>query len=105
MDREIGRGEWAAELKSLSDRNRGRETTIEIDHLDVGAHEQEHSYSLLGPAYDHRDDRVEIMLGEPGGGAPHLTHTIEGVLKIGVLTAADGSDQVLRIGITAVKSC
>ncbi len=35
MDREIGRGEWAAELESLSDRNRGRETKIEIDHPDV----------------------------------------------------------------------
>ena len=66
--------------------------------------DQDHSHPLLGLAYNHRDDRFEIMLGKPGGGAPHLTYTIEGVLKIGVLTAADGSDQVLRIGITAVKS-
>ncbi len=98
MDRVIDRQDWAEELDSLSAGNMGRPTTIEVDHPELGAQEQESSLPLMGITYDPHDERIEIMLGEPGTTSPHLTHAIEGVTSLEVHTGPDDRVEVIRIG-------
>jgi hypothetical protein len=91
------RAGWARELKAFTDRNAGRRTVLEIDGPDLGAQREEQDYPLRGVAYDPRDGRVEIMLGEQGSVDRHLTHTIDNAEAIDVLRGKDGRDVALRI--------
>lgn len=86
---------WPAMLEQFSRRNAGRPTRLEIDDPAIGAQIQQSGYTLLGASYDRRDDRLELMLGAPGGGA-HLTHSIGGVRSIAVLADPDLRDEALQ---------
>lgn len=97
MERSAARDEWARELEQFTDRNVGRRTVLEIDGLDVGAQDEALDYPLRGVAYDPRDGRVEIMLGDQASLDRHLTHTVGDVTSIDVLTGDDGRDEVLRV--------
>ena len=88
---------WATELQAFTTRNAGRRVSIEVDDPELGAQLQEFGYQLLGVAYDHHDRRVEIMVGDFKGTAPHLTRGIAHVQSIDVMREASGRDWILRI--------
>lgn len=87
---------WAEELSAFTKRNEGRRTSLEVDDPDFGLLIQEHGFPLRGVAYDHHDQRVEIMLGDLEG-TRHLTRGIADVQSVDVLQDADGRDRVLRV--------
>jgi hypothetical protein len=58
---------------------------------------QEHGYPLRGVAYDHHDQRVEIMLGDLEGTRRHLTRGIAHVESVDILRDSNGQDRVLRL--------
>ena len=88
---------WAAMLADFSQRNMGRRTRLEIDDPSLGAQVEERGFALLGAAYDRRDGRVELMLGDPVDRARHVTRTIPRVSAVAVSCDADGHDRALRI--------
>jgi nucleotide-binding universal stress UspA family protein len=89
---------WAKELAEFTRRNAGRRTKLEVDDPEFGAQFQESDYPLLGAAFDHHDQRVEIMLGDFAPGGRHLTRGIGDVRQLEVLRDTQGRDRVLRIG-------
>lgn len=89
--------EWIAMLAAFSHRNAGRPAAIEVDDPEFGAQSQAVGYALLGAAYDPHDGRVELMLGELGNIAHHLTRSIPGARSIAVLADEDERDRVLRV--------
>jgi nucleotide-binding universal stress UspA family protein len=89
--------QWATELQAFTQRNRGRRTSIEVDDPELGAQAQESDYPLLGVAFDHHDQRVEIMVGDLQGSARHLTRGIGHVTSIDLLKDARGHDRILRM--------
>lgn len=97
MEDGTARDEWVRELEQFTDRNAGRPTLLEVDGVEFGAQEQEREYPLRGVAYDPRDERVEIMLGDETVAGRHFTHTVGDVKEIDVLTDEDGQDQALRV--------
>lgn len=88
---------WAEALSAFTKRNAGRRTALEVDDPDYGLLIQEHGYPLLGVAYDHHDQRVEIMLGDFHGTRRHLSRGISNVRSVDVLRDAGGRDRVLRV--------
>ena len=90
--------QWARELQAFTQRNLGRKASIEVDDPELGAQAQESDYPLLGVAFDHHDQRVEIMVGDFQGSARHLTRGIGNVNSIDLLKDARGHDWILRIG-------
>lgn len=89
--------DWAPRLEEFTKRNTGRRVTVEVDDPELGAQAQENDYPLLGVAYDHRDARVEIMLGELGYGGRHVTRSIGDVTSIDVLHDEQDRDVALRV--------
>jgi nucleotide-binding universal stress UspA family protein len=89
--------DWPRQLAEFAERNRGRRTVLEVDDPEIGAQTQETGYALVGATYDPRDARVELMLGSPEGGTPHLTRGITHVDAVAVSSGADGKDLGLRI--------
>lgn len=89
--------DWAQRLEEFTKRNTGRRATLEVDDPELGAQAQEIDYPLLGVSYDHRDARVEIMLGELGYGGRHFTRSIGDVTSIDVLQDDQARDVALRV--------
>ena len=96
MPATLTRAEWAGALREFSRRNAGRSTRLEIDDPEVGAQWQELALHFRGVAYEPRFRRVEIMFSD-GEALAHLTHSIEGVCDVAVLTDAAGRDRTLCI--------
>jgi hypothetical protein len=88
---------WATRLAELSRRNLGRTVAVEVDDADFGAQAQASGYPFMGADYDHRDDRIEIMLGARGPGRAHLTHSVTGPTSLDVLERPNGELIALRI--------
>jgi hypothetical protein len=97
MDRRIPRNHWVEDLQAFTNRNAGRFATLEVSSTEIGAQSEEVDVPLRGVAFDPRDGRVEIMLGEQGRTERHLTHSVSFVKSIDVLRGSDGRDQALRI--------
>ncbi len=93
---EIPRSEWPARLKTFTERNAGRHCRIEVDDPAIGSQAQAYDYPLRGVAFDRRDERLEIMLGDSEG-ALHLTRGIAGVTLVALVVDDSGRDRVLRI--------
>jgi len=89
--------EWARVLAAFVKRNDGRRTRLEVNDPSIGVQIQETGYSLMGATYDHRDGRLELMLGVPRAAAPHLTRTITGVDFLSTLADATGRELGLCI--------
>jgi nucleotide-binding universal stress UspA family protein len=89
--------QWATRLAELSRRNAGRTSVVEVDDSELGAQAQASGYPFMGADYDHRDDRIEIMLGARGPGRAHLTHSVVNPTSIDVLERHDGELMALRI--------
>ena len=93
----VDRAHWPTMLADFTRMNAGRRTRLEVDDPEIGAQAQELEYPLRGVAFDPHDQRVEIMLGTLGAGAPHHTRSIENVSSLDILTADDGTDVALRV--------
>jgi hypothetical protein len=77
-------------------RNAGRATRLELNDPDPGARVVEEDIPLHGIAYDPRDDRIEILLGETRATERHLTHTVGQVSGVELLRS-DGAGRELCI--------
>jgi hypothetical protein len=88
--------QWAETLREFTYRNAGRRTVLEVDAPEFGAQAEEFDYPLRGVAYDPRDGRVQIMLGEQCSVEQHLTHSMVAPESIDIL-ADHGRDRALRI--------
>ena len=97
MTKKIPENAWAAELHLFTNRNAGRTTKLEVDSLDFGAQSQQRGFPLRGIAYDARDARVLITLGEQGDVLHHLTHSINNAEAIFVLRDVRGRDEALAV--------
>lgn len=93
----VGAERWSTVLEEVSRSNAGRRVRLELDDPDIGAQAQENDYPLQGIAYDPHDQRVEIMLGLPKAGAPHLSRSIGNVTSVDVLTNEKGEDVAVRL--------
>ena len=91
------RRQWPERLATVSRQNTGRIVALEIDDVDLGAQAQASGYPFAGAAYDHIDDRIEVMLGARKAGGAHLTHSVEAPTSIDLLERADGELMALRI--------
>lgn len=84
-------------LRIFNERNGGRHTRLEIDDRELGAQWAEVDFPLRGVTYAPHDRRLEIMVGGPGTGSDHLTHSIQDPTAIDVVATPEGEDQALRI--------
>jgi len=89
---------WAALLAEFTQRNAGRRTRLEVDDPHIGAQVAERGFALLGAAYDRRDGRVELMLGDPVERRRHVTRSVPRASAIAIACDDDGRDRTLRIG-------
>jgi hypothetical protein len=96
MSRRIERAAWGQELEAFTQRNAGRRTVLEVDSPELGAQIEEQNYPLRGIAWDPRDARVSIMLGDQRGTEHHITRGIAAPDAIELLAEA-GRDRALRI--------
>lgn len=97
MTKRIPESAWAIELHKFTNRNAGRSTKLEVDTPDYGAQAQEFGYPLRGIAYDSRDGKVLITLGDQASTDRHLTHSIKNADAIFVLVDVRGRDEALAI--------
>jgi nucleotide-binding universal stress UspA family protein len=93
---ELPKSEWPTRLKTFTERNAGRHCRIEVDDPAIGSQAQAFDYPLRGVAFDRRDERLEIMLGDSEG-ALHLTRGIAGVTSVSLVVDEHGRDRLLRI--------
>ncbi|MEW5931513.1 MAG: DUF5335 family protein [Gemmatimonadota bacterium] len=84
-------------LRDFTARNTGRITRLEIDDPEIGAQWAELDLPLRGVAYDPRDDRLEIMVGDAWSTDAHLTHSIASPADLEVVRDDAGRDLVLRV--------
>jgi hypothetical protein len=89
--------DWGAAMKTFTARNAGRTCTLEIDDPELGALVEVRSYPLLGADYDHRDDRLTIMVGDLEGTARHLERSVGSPESIAILSKG-GKDAALSVG-------
>jgi Family of unknown function (DUF5335) len=83
-------------LQAFTGQNAGRWVVLEEDGEEIGAQE-EAAGPLRGVAYDSRDGRVEIMLGEQHTVERHLTRTVPSPQRIDLVADEAGRDAALRI--------
>lgn len=89
--------EWARMLGEYTLRHAGRRMRLEFDDPALGAQWAEIDFPLRGIAYDRRDHRIEIMLGEIGSLEERLTHSIVAPSTLEVLATGHPTDEVLCI--------
>jgi hypothetical protein len=93
----VPREEWASTMQEFTDRNASRRTVLEVDSPDAGVQEEELEFPLKGVAYDPRDDRFEIMLGDGAGTTTHLTHEVARPRRVEIVRSTDYRDLALWI--------
>lgn len=96
MNAVLERSEWPGALAEFTRQNAGRTSHLEIDDPSMGAQPAEDGMIFRGVTYDPADDRMEIMLGDQGAGAAHLTHAVANPDGVAV-AAPDPRRAVLRI--------
>jgi nucleotide-binding universal stress UspA family protein len=90
------RSAWAETLWEFTARNAGRRCVLEVDDDDIGAQVQTRDYPFLGATWDHRDGRLEIMVGDGVAGGRHLTRSVGGVREVEV-TPDENGREALRV--------
>ena len=88
---------WSKVLAELAERTIGRRVDVEVIDEVNGAQTEIKFLPLQGIAYDHRDERVELMVGGFAGSSRHLTHSVGGVTSIDLLHDGNGNDRAVRI--------
>lgn len=89
--------DWAVELQAFTMRHAARRCVVEVEAGSHSARVQEHDWPFLGAAYDHRDRRVELMLGDLTGASRHLSRGITGVDRLEFVIPRDGGPESLQI--------
>lgn len=89
--------QWVEQLEEFTRRNVARPATLEVMDPEFGAQLEERGLPFRGAAYDSRDRRVQIMLGDGGANGRHLTRTIAGASAVQVLRDNTGRDVLLRV--------
>jgi len=89
--------EWESLLRSLSQRNQGRPTVVEVDDLLLGAQVRESGYVLRDVTYDSKRSRVELTVGDAGQIERRVTRVIGGVNSIAIEADSTGRDVGIRI--------
>jgi universal stress protein E len=89
--------EWSERLEEFTRRNAGRRGTLEVIDAELGAQVEEAGLPFVGAAFDSRDGRVQIMLGDAVARGRHLTRSIDGAYAVQVLRDRQGRDLVLRV--------
>lgn len=87
---------WSTQLKRFTERNAGRHAALEVDGAEIGAFVQVANLPFIGADYDHKDGRVDIMLGDFVGSDRHFTRSIANPGSISVLRKKD-RDSVLCV--------
>ena len=87
---------WSTQLKRFTEKNAGRHATLEVDGAEVGALVQVADLPFIGADYDHKDGRIDLMLGDFAGSDRHFTRSITGAVSISVLRKKD-RDSVLCV--------
>lgn len=95
--RTLPHSDWSAQLDAFTRRNVGRRGTLEVDDPEIGAQAEVFDYPLRGATYDSHDQRVTLMFGEVGSGAPHLTRGVAGASSVDILHDERGRDLAIRI--------
>lgn len=88
---------WPFLLTQFTQRNAGRHATLIVDCADIGTLLQVLDVPFIGADYDHRDGRVDLMLGDFTGSERHLTRSICGPDSVSVLRTPDGKDEALCV--------
>ena len=73
--REIDRNGWTPFFDTLTKTLIGKQAEVEVDSLDLGQQIEAEWTPLIGIAYDHQDDLIEIALED----LDHLIHAPERV--------------------------
>lgn len=89
--------EWSERLEEFTRRNAGRIATLEVVDPELGAQIEQKGFPFVGAAFDSRDARVQIMVGDFGDERRHLTRSIGGVTAVQVLRDRGGKDILLRV--------
>lgn len=88
---------WPSQLKRFTERNAGRHAALEVDGPGIGAFAQIANLPFIGADYDHKDGRVEILLGDFAGSERHFARSIPNPESISVLEGLDSKDNVLCV--------
>lgn len=88
---------WETQLDAFSRRNRGRDTTLEIDDRTLGVQAQESGLRLEGVTWDRHDRAITIMLRHPDDETRHLSHAVHGVRTVALLRNEHDGDVALRV--------
>jgi nucleotide-binding universal stress UspA family protein len=88
---------WPSQLKQFTRRNAGRHATLEVDGPAVGAFVQVANLPFIGADYDHRDGRVEILLGDFARSERHFARSIPNPDSISVLRGLGSKDDALCV--------
>ena len=88
---------WPTQLKQFTERNAGRRATLEVNGRGVGAFVEVVELPFIGADYDHRDGRVEILLGDFIGSDRHFSRSIPHPDSVSILRGPDLKDDVLCI--------
>lgn len=95
--RSVAENEWPRALTTFSRHNAGRQCSAEIDDLQLGAQVQGNALPLVGAAYDHHGNEVQLMFGASGLAGRYLSHVVPDVSSVEILADADGRDRALRV--------
>lgn len=95
--RSVPANEWPRALGTFSRHNAGRQCTAEIDDRELGAQVQGNALPLVGAAYDHHGNEVQLMFGTSGLAGRYLSHVVPDVSGVEILADEDGRDRALRV--------
>ena len=88
---------WSTLLDGFTARHAGRRTVLELEDPLLGHQREQADYPLRGVAYDRRDHRVDIMLGEQASVDRHLTRMIAGPDTVRVIRDENGRERGLVV--------
>jgi nucleotide-binding universal stress UspA family protein len=80
---------WSTQLKRFTEKNAGRHASLEVDGAEVGALVQVADLPFVGADYDHKDGRIDVMLGDFAGSDRHFTRSIANPSSISMLRKKD----------------
>lgn len=93
----IAREEWASFLDRFTRRFAGRIVALDVNDPSRGLRAQERGSVLFGAAFDSRENRLEIILGESNGRRRHLTRVIPDPSDISALLTSTGDEEGIHV--------
>ncbi|HET9011759.1 MAG TPA: universal stress protein, partial [Gemmatimonadaceae bacterium] len=93
----IAREEWASFLDRFTRHFAGRIVALDVNDPSRGLRTQERGSVLFGASYDPRENRLEIILGEPNGRRRHLTRVIPDPSDMSALLSPAGDEEGIHV--------